>query len=540
MADVDHEQKALKALENFRRSLPYFAENCLRIRAKDEKILPLTFNTAQLYAHRRLQAQLKETGKVRAIFLKGRQQGISTYVGARYYRRASLNSGVNVYILAHEQSASDSLFSMVDRYHRNNPIAPTTGKSNAKELSFPRLDSMYVVATAGAKAGGRSRASSLFHGSEVAFWANASDHFASSVQTVPNIPGTEVILESTANGTGGEFYERWHEAVAGKSPYQAIFIPWFWQPEYQLPVPYDFELSWEQVEGELSEGEYMEMFGLSLEQMEWRRDKIRELRSVALFNQEYPATPALAFQSSDTTSYIKAIHVLRARKRKVEGGGPLIFGVDPAGEGGDRFAIAARRGHRVEWVVWRDKIGSPEAVDWLDTLIQEHRPARVNIDAGGIGSAVIGFLRAKRSEYALTVKSINFGARSQHKNALPHAPGPKTRREEMWKRMDEYLKLEEGVQIPDEEALQADMTRVRKKNNLVNDLQLETKDDIRARKERSPDLADAVALTFADNSFIKDYHEPAKSSDYGSPDVDKPRRSGRKGGWGGRNGWMGR
>ncbi len=42
------------------------------------------------------------------------------------------------------------------------------------------------------------------------------------------MPGTEIILESTANGVGGEFHERWQQAEAGIGDYQTIFIPWFW------------------------------------------------------------------------------------------------------------------------------------------------------------------------------------------------------------------------------------------------------------------------------------------------------------------------
>jgi hypothetical protein len=35
------------------------------------------------------------------------------------------------------------------------------------------------------------------------------------VQAVPDLPGTEIILESTGNGIGGEFHERWQMAEAG-------------------------------------------------------------------------------------------------------------------------------------------------------------------------------------------------------------------------------------------------------------------------------------------------------------------------------------
>jgi hypothetical protein len=52
----------------------------------------------------------------------------------------------------------------------------------------------------------------LFHGSEVAFWPNPASHFAGVVQAVPDEPETEIILETTANGVGGEYHERWQQA----------------------------------------------------------------------------------------------------------------------------------------------------------------------------------------------------------------------------------------------------------------------------------------------------------------------------------------
>lgn len=513
-------EQLVDQLSKFRASYPYFAAHCLKIQTKENETRPFIFNSAQIYLHKRLEQQRRETGRVRALVLKGRQQGISTYTGGRFYRKASLFRGRSVYILSHEQKATDNLFDMVDRFHKHNPIAPHTGAANAKELVFDRLDSKYAIGTAGAKAGGRGRTPHLFHGSEVAFWQNPQDHFASSVQGVPDARGTEVILESTANGASGEYYERWNEAEAGESDYIPIFIPWYWQTEYSREVPYDFELSGEALEGELSEQDYCEMFDLTLEQMFWRRRKIQELRSVALFNQEYPATPTLAFQSSDGESYIKGNVVLKARKRKLVGGGPLIMGIDPAGEGGDRFAVALRRGHECEAIYRRNKITATEACDWIDGLIQKYQPALVNIDAGGLGAPLIDFLKARRPEYRRIIKAVNFGSRSQHKNAYPRMPGPKLRRDEMWKRLKEWLELEEGVRIPDDDELQTDLIGPRKKDSHNNDFSLESKDSMRKRKVRSPDLGDALALTFADLSQIERWTEKPRNDTYGE-NVDR-------------------
>ena len=488
-------------LRRFREDLGFYATHCLTIKDKEGRVGKFRgLNAAQRYVHKRLEEQRERTGKVRALILKGRQQGISTYVAARFYHRATLYRGVGVYILSHEQTASDNLFKMVDRFQINNPIKPSTGVSNVKELEFDRLDSSYVVATAGQKAGGRSRTSTLFHGSEVAFWANANDHFAASVQTVPDMPGTEVILESTGNGASGEFYERWQDAVNGMGDYIPVFVPWFWQEEYVRTPPPDFELSEEVGDTGISEAEYARLFDLPPERMAWRRAKVAELRSVQKFDQEYPATPEMAFQSADTKkSFILPVVVLRARKRKdIEGVGPLILGADPSGPGKDRFAVSARQGPKVLWTEYRQMPVTVEALHWLKGLIDEHDPDRLYIDLGGIGHAIFSLLKTAGGRYAKVTHGVNFGSPSQAKQAWPKRPGPKNRRAEMWDRYREWLELPSGVSIPDDEMLQADSTAPRIKPLITNDFLLESKEEMRKRGVRSPDVADSVVLTFAD------------------------------------------
>lgn len=507
----DQDKRRLRQIQALRNSLELFGEQALRIRTKDSEITSFVMNEPQRFVHRKLEEQLAKTGKVRALILKGRQQGISTYVAARYYHKSSMRKARNVFIMAHRQDSSDALFEIVDRYHTNNPLAPHTAVANVKELQFDKLDSSYVVSTAGQKAGGRGRTITLYHGSEVAFWDNAAEHFAASVQAVPPSRNSEIILESTANGPSGEFYERWQKAMAGRGEYQAIFVPWYWSSEYRRDdlVEDGFELSDESEDGELSEAEYAEMFELDLAQMAWRRDKIEEL-GAKLFKQEYPATSEEAFQTANVDSFIPSAHVLRARKRKNQPAGPLIFGVDPAGPGGDRFAVYARRGYGYEFLKWRDKVEAPEANQWLKNLIDEHDPAAVFIDAGGIGAATISLLRAEGPKYVKLVHSVNFGGTSQHKLAKPKVPGPKNRRAEMWQRGKDYLLDEVGVSIPDMDVLQADLTGPTVKPSTTNDLLLESKNDMRKRGIRSPDLADSFVLTFADLRHIDNYSEPEK------------------------------
>ena len=222
--------ETLRTLNLLRTDFAVYAEAALKVRSKSGSIQPLRLNRAQRHIHERLEAQRQETGKVRALILKGRQQGCSTYVEGRYYWRVTHREGVRAFILTHKQEATDNLFGMVERFHLNNPelVRPNTGKSNAKELVFGGLDSGYRVGTAGAEGVGRSETIQYFHGSEVAYWKHADSHMSGILQAVPEEDGTEIILESTANGIGGLFYSMCRAAQRGDSEYQVIFLPWFW------------------------------------------------------------------------------------------------------------------------------------------------------------------------------------------------------------------------------------------------------------------------------------------------------------------------
>jgi hypothetical protein len=269
----------------------FFAAKCLRIRAKDGQVIPLRLNSAQRYVHEWLEKQKKQTGRVRAIILKGRQQGISTYVQARFYHQLIHARGMRAFILTHKDESTQTIFDMTDRYYRNSPsqVRPKLAASNAKELVFGKLDSGYRVATAGGKGTGRSDTIQYFHGSEVAFWPNAEDHAAGALQMVPG-SGSEVILESTSVGPRGLFWKYWSDAIKGDSGYIPIFVPWFWQSEYQEQLPDDFELTAEEVE-------YKTKYEVTNEQLVWRRGKVRELFGVHRFRREYPATPEEAWSA---------------------------------------------------------------------------------------------------------------------------------------------------------------------------------------------------------------------------------------------------
>lgn len=466
----------------------HYAPRCLKIRTKSGKVVPFELNEAQRIIHAAVQQQLADTGRVRAIILKGRQQGCSTYVEGRFYWRVSHTKGVRAFILTHEEEASNNLFELAERYHEHCPtlVKPSTSASNAKELFFDKLDSGYKVGTAGNKAVGRSATVQLFHGSEVGHWPNAQLHAAGVMQSIPDEPGTEAFLESTAAGLGNYFHKQWQAAEAGQSEYIAIFIPWFIQAEYRRPVPDGFEL-------DEDEREYHAAYKLDMEQMAWRRAKIVELEDPILFKQEYPATAAEAFQVAGLDPYVKPATILVARKAKAEAIGPRHLGVDPARFGDDRTSLCLRQGRVAHWIRSFSKKDTMQVVGIVKSTIEElkldHQLGdRVFIDVGGLGAGVYDRL-IELVDKRLVV-AVN-SAESPY-NAMKY----RRKRDEMWGELNAWL-LAQPAQVPDSDELHADLTQIRYSYDSSNALVMESKKDMKKRGLRSPDTADALGLTFA-------------------------------------------
>lgn len=484
--DSDDERAIFQRLKD---DFPHYASRCLRIRSKAGEIKPLTLNVAQLYIHQRIEEQLAKTGRVRAVVLKGRQQGCSTYVEGRFYWKVTHRFGVRAFILTHEQDASDNLFEMAERYHEHCPdlVKPSTGAANAKELHFDKLDSGYKVGTAGSKAVGRSQTLQLFHGSEVAYWPFAETHAAGILQAVPDEPGTEIILESTANGPGDFFHRRWQSAVRGEGGYIAIFVPWYWQPEYRAHVPEGSQRTPE-------EQKYAEVCGgLDDAQVIWRRDKIAQLGGddigLEQFRREYPANPDEAFQATARQGVIPSASVRSAIGREVKATGKLVWGLDVARFGDDSCALAKRKGNVLqepieEWV----KLDTMQTAGKVKVAYDEaeDKPESIFVDVIGIGAGVVDRLR----ELRLPAIGVNVAEGSSDDERYLRL------RDELWFRGREWFEAKD-CSIPADEATVGELTGVQFTYTSGGKAQVESKDSMKKRGLRSPNRADAFLLTFA-------------------------------------------
>jgi phage terminase large subunit len=168
----------------------------------------------------------------------------------------------------------------------------------------------------------------------------------------------------------------------------------------------------------------------------------------------------------------------------------VIMGVDVARFGDDETVIAFRRGRDAAYQEWLalPKLDTMETAARVADLIDRQRPDAVFIDETGVGAGVVDRLRSLQ----YSVIGVNFGAGATGLTKVKTA----NKRAEMWQRMKEWLE-QGGVRIPKDRMLEVELTGVEYKHDHNNAILLEKKEDMKKRGLKSPDRADALALTFA-------------------------------------------
>lgn len=471
----------------------YFAHKCLKIIDKDGNIVPFTFNDAQEYIHELVEQQARSIGMVRAIIVKGRQQGCSTYVAGRFYFKASLREAKTVAILSHEAKATKVLFDKVDFFYRHCPeqMRPSLRASNRTELEFDN-ESRYMVSTAGSENSGRGQTAQYLHASECAYFESDEDLAAGIYQIVADSPGSEIFKESTGNGENG-FYQDVMEALKGESHWIVIFVPWYWQREYRATPRPNFEPTDE-------EKQLQDLYSLDNAQLQWRRNKIVELKSLRKFKQEYPNTLMEAFQASGDKFY-DADLVRKAMESEVEDhDSPLVLGVDPA-RTGDRTVLVLRRGRQILEIIKHPEMDSMRLSGIISNMIERRKIDKVFIDYG-LGYGTVDRLRERG--YQNIVEGVYF-------NEAPSDEQFLNKRAEMAFNFRDWL-ADGEVNIPNDQDMAADIATMPDfKENSRGKISFPSKDDIKKKFKRSPDILDAIMLTFAhpvhpDGSMLKITH----------------------------------
>lgn len=163
---------------------------------------------------------------------------------------------------------------------------------------------------------------------------------------------------------------------------------------------------------------------------------------------------------------------------------PVVLGMDVARFGSDATVIFRRQGLVAFPPLVLRGVDNMTAADRLAQEIAAHRPAGVFIDEGQ-GQGVID--RARQLGHV--VNGVHFGGKALRHDIYAN------RRTEMWAGLRDWLRA--GGSIPDDPTLKSDLSTPVYGFDAAGRMLLESKDKIKDRLGRSPDLADALALTFA-------------------------------------------
>lgn len=341
---------------------------CAKILNKQRHLVPVVPHPWQLDFDDALERQRAEGKPMRALVLKARKLGFSTWIALKFIQRLTQIQWQHGVIVAQDLDTASIIFGMAQLCHAQLPtveelpigfsIRPEIvhqhfGARSRKFLQFgersKRLrdagrtgDSVLEIDTANAPEAGRGSTPSMVHLSEVAWWEgeSASRKMLAMLNALPYEPETIGVLESTANGLN-HFYRRWIRARDGQGDpdtgetYVAIFVPWQRDPRAMMAfsTSEDRERFSEGIGatdryGEMVEDEPMlvEAYGLSPEQLLWRRMQITTAHegSVQLFNQENPHSDEAAFIGSGRTVFggvliTRAIKAAEAAPKAVEG-----------------------------------------------------------------------------------------------------------------------------------------------------------------------------------------------------------------------------
>jgi len=374
-----------------------FIQERLKIRTKTISRASFQLN----YAQRRYSSICTK----RNVVLKARQVGITTYIAARFFTQTITQGGILSMQVTQDRESAEDIFRIVRRFYENLPDELRKGylrtsHRNARQLVFPEMDSEYCLASAEENAG-RGRTIQNLHCSEVSRWGRKGDEALASLRSAV-VPGGDIVLESTANGAGGLFYQEWQRAE--ETGYQRHFFPWWFDPAYSVELGLDFPPLTDEEAG------LTELHGLKLEQIAWRRQQWASLRGLAV--QEFAEDPVKCFRASGECVF-DLLAVERALSRStepievrdnarlviwlpVQAGRRYVIGADPAGGGIDGDYSCAEvidRELGTQCAEFHGHCPPGEFGEQLDKLGREYNTALVAVERNNHGYGVLERLR---------------------------------------------------------------------------------------------------------------------------------------------------
>ncbi|MCX6967601.1 MAG: hypothetical protein NTZ46_07440 [Verrucomicrobia bacterium] len=354
---------------------------CAKILTKDQRLVTPDPNIYQLHVLEVYEWCMENRTPCRILALKPRQKGSSTVSAAIVYHHCRRFRSRAMQI-ADRYKNSDNLFAMTCRYGEHDdfpwPHQWQTTATSGTLLREARLWSRIDRDTAENPRAGRSGTLQVLHVSEAAHFANDGEKCAektmlSLLNSLADIPKSVAIVETTANGAAGWFYEHWLGAVtleqvlAGErgNGWIKVFAPWFAFEDSRISSEF-LSSRLQSSSSELTEREQrgVTLFGWDSAQIAWRRWTLAQKCGGRedLFDQEYPEDEKVAFLTSGRPRFsIAGMTRLRAMQHTLLARNGFIR-PDTSGEG------TGFEPHESGWAqIWEEPRADSRYLLWCDT-----------------------------------------------------------------------------------------------------------------------------------------------------------------------------
>jgi hypothetical protein len=194
------------------------------------------------------------------------------------------------------------------------------------------------------------------------------------------------------------------------------------------------------------------------------------------------------FPDRSDDSLIPLSWVERARERTLPADGEATLGVDVARRGSSETVIVVRRGGVARCVHARVGDDTMRTTGEVIRALRTHGARTAKVDDVGVGGGVVDRLREQKQPAV----GLNGAQRPRDRQRFANA-----RAEWYWGLRERFEHGEIDID-PDDEVLAEQLCSIRYGVDSPGRIQIESKDEMRARGMASPDRADALALAFAD------------------------------------------
>ena len=177
---------------------------------------------------------------------------------------------------------------------------------------------------------------------------------------------------------------------------------------------------------------------------------------------------------------------------------PIVYGVDVARFGDDRSVICKRQGNVVLEIKAQRGLDLMGTVGWVASEARVDGPSEIMVDSIGLGSGVADRLR----ELKFNVRDVNVA------EATAMNLGAYRLRDELWIQVRDWLN-QRTCKLPKDDDLRMELSSACYDYHSTGQYKIESKDSMKQRMRHSPDLADALCLTFAGQGALVGGRAPA-------------------------------